>query len=178
MKYLFIDIRKSDEVYTKRFAYSQDYSVYNIPMNMIRFNKETISDHLEYVDEIYIVCSSSNRANFIKDKYFNDINNIKVIETLQFEKLKMGDNIVNLNDKDINIKVEGSGSFNLYSIMRIVQLILGTLILTLGGYTYSKLNKKFNKFPLIILLLFGFMAVINGLTSTCTMSEILKYQLN
>ena len=54
MKYLFIDIRKSDEVYSKHFDQSQEYGFYNIPMNMIRFNAETIINHLEYVDEIYI----------------------------------------------------------------------------------------------------------------------------
>ncbi len=37
MKYLFIDIRKSDEVYSAHFDQSQEYSFYNIPMNMIRF---------------------------------------------------------------------------------------------------------------------------------------------
>jgi len=36
MKYLFIDIRKSDEVYSKHFDQSQEYTFYNIPMNMIR----------------------------------------------------------------------------------------------------------------------------------------------
>ena len=37
MKYLFIDIRKSDEVYSKHFdQHSQiGHSFYNIPMNMI-----------------------------------------------------------------------------------------------------------------------------------------------
>ena len=59
MKYLFIDIRKSDEVYTKHFDQSQEYSFYNIPMNMIRFNAQTIIDHLEYVDEIFSVKFSS-----------------------------------------------------------------------------------------------------------------------
>lgn len=178
MNYLFIDIRKSDEVYKKKFAYSKDYSVYNIPMNMIRFNKKMISEHLNYVNEIYIVCSSSNRAAFIKNKYFNEFNNIKVIKPLQFKNLKIGVNVITLNNKKISIRVEGSESFNLYSITRIIQLILGTFILILGGYTYSKLNKNFNKIPLGILLLFGLMAVINGLTSTCTISEILKNQLN
>ena len=42
MKYLFIDIRKSDEVYSKHFGMSGDYKFYNIPMEMIRFNKNTI----------------------------------------------------------------------------------------------------------------------------------------
>ena len=90
MKYLFIDIRKSDEVYAKHFDQSQEYSFYNIQMNMIRFNAQTIIDHLEYVDEIYIVCQSSNRSQFIKDKYFNDYNRIKVNKNLQFSNLEHG----------------------------------------------------------------------------------------
>ena len=77
MKYLFIDIRKSDEVYSKHFDQSKEYSFYNIPMNMIRFNAENIIQHLEYVDEIYIVCQSANRSNFIKNKYFNKYDKIK-----------------------------------------------------------------------------------------------------
>lgn len=178
MNYLFIDIRKSDEVYSKRFSYSKNYSVYNIPMNMIRFNKKMIVEHLEYFDEIYIVCGSSSRAGFIKKKYFNNNDKIKVNDSLQFENMKLGVNNINLNDKNITISIEGSGSFNLYSIMRIVQLILGSLIVLLGGYTYTKLNKNFNKTPLLVLLFFGVMAIVNGLTSTCTMSEILKDKLN
>ena len=102
MKYLFIDIRKSDEVYAKHFDQSQDYSFYNIPMNMIRFNAQTIINHLDYVDEIYIVCQGANRSQFIKDKYFNDyINNdykrIKVSQHLQFANFKYGLNHVSLN---------------------------------------------------------------------------------
>ena len=46
MKYLFIDIRKSDEVYSKHFDQSKDYSFYNIPMNMIRFNAQTIINQM------------------------------------------------------------------------------------------------------------------------------------
>ncbi len=46
MKYLFIDIRKSDEVYSKHFDQYHQYSFYNIPMNMIRFNAQTIIKHL------------------------------------------------------------------------------------------------------------------------------------
>ena len=77
MKYLFIDIRKSDEVYAKHFDNSKEYSFYNIPMEMIRFNAQTIIDHLKYIDEIYIVCVSGNRSQFIKNKYFNDYDRIK-----------------------------------------------------------------------------------------------------
>jgi rhodanese-related sulfurtransferase len=67
MKYLFIDIRKSDEVYSKHFDQSQEYSFYNIPMNMIRFNAQTIINNLKDFDEIYIVCQSSSRSQFIKN---------------------------------------------------------------------------------------------------------------
>ena len=179
MKYLFIDIRKSDEVYKKHFDESNDYSVYNIPMNMIRFNKNQIITHLEYVDEIYIVCQSSIRSQFIKDKYFSNVSNIKVSKDLQFQNLQYGSNQIKLNDDNLSVNIIGSNSFNLYNVMRIIQLLLGTLILTLGGYTYFQIkNKKINSIPLMILLLFGIMAIYNGITSTCTLSNILLDYLN
>lgn len=179
MKYIFIDIRKSDEVYSNRFDVSNMYSVYNIPMNMIRFNKDVIIEHLEYVDEIYLVCQSASRSQFIKDKYFSNQPNIKVSNELQFSVLNTGINEVTLNNEKIKVNIIGSNMFNLYSIMRILQIILGTLILTLGGYTYINIrDKKFNKIPLFILLLFGLMVLINGLTSTCTVSMILQNYLN
>jgi len=185
MKYLFIDIRKSDEVYRKRFAVSTKYSTYNIPMNMIRFNDKNIIKHLEYVDEIYIVCQSGSRSKFIKDKYFSDYENIKVSKNLQFIKLKLGMNNVNLSgNKNVDVTVVGNNQFNLYNITRIIQLMLGSLILLLAGYTYfniikSKKNAKYiNSIPLLILILFGIMAIINGLTSTCTISNVFIDYLN
>lgn len=185
MKYLLIDIRKSDEVYSKRFDISTNYSTYNIPMNMIRFNEKTIIKHLEYVDEIYIVCQSGSRSKFIKDKYFSDYENIKVSKNLQFVQLKLGINNVKLTEnKNVDFTVIGNNQFNLYNITRIIQLQLGFLILLLAGYTYfniikSKKNTKYiNSIPLIILLLFGIMAIINGITSTCTISNVFIDYLN
>jgi hypothetical protein len=184
MKYLFIDIRKSDEVYAKHFDQSQEYSFYNIPMNMIRFNAQTIINHLEYVDEIYIVCQTANRSHFIKDKYFNDHKRIKVIQNLQFANLNYGLNNVSLNETtNMRINIVGSNSFNFYSIMRILQTILGLIMILVGGYTYTQLRnenllKKINSLPLIILVLFGSMALYNGLTSTCSLSILLKNYLN
>ena len=184
MKYLFIDIRKSDEVYSKHFDQSQEYSFYNIPMNMIRFNAETIINHLEYVDEIYIVCQSANRSQFIKDKYFKDHKRIKVSQNIQFSNLNYGLNNVSLNENtDMKINIIGSNSFNFYSIMRILQTIMGILIILAGGYTYiqltkEKLLKKINILPLIVLVLFGIMVLYNGLTSTCSISILLKDYLN
>ena len=64
--------------------------------------------------------------------------------------------------------------------MRIIQTLLGLLILILGGITLLELDEcnKANIVPLIILMLFGLMALINGLTSTCSISIILKDYLN
>jgi len=180
MKYLFIDIRKSDEVYSKHFAISKDYKYYNIPMEMIRFNKDTIKNNLEYVNEIYIVCQSGTRSQYIKKKYFATDHNIIVLDELQFNNLNYGKNIIKLRNYVIDVYVEGKSGLNFYSIMRIIQTLLGLLILILGGITLIELNecKKANRIPLIILMLFGLMALINGITSTCTISIILKDYLN
>jgi len=184
MKYLFIDIRKSDEVYSKYFDQSQEYSFYNIPMNMIRFNAETIIKHLEYVDEIYIVCQSASRSQFIKNKYFNDYDRIKVNNNLQFSNLNYGSNNVSLHENTyMRINIVGSNSFNFYSVMRIIQTIMGIVMLSVGIYMYiqlmkEKLLKKITILPLIILILFGTMALYNGLTSTCSISILLEDYLN
>ena len=184
MKYLFIDIRKSDEAYTKHFDQSREYSFYNIPMNMIRFNVETIIRHLEYVDEIYIVCQSANRSQFIKTKYFNDYERIKVNKTLQFSNLNYGLNNVSLDkNTDMRINIVGSNSFNFYSVMRINQTIMGIIMISIGIYIYiqlrnAKLLNKISTLPLIILVLFGTMALYNGLTSTCSISILLEDYLN
>jgi hypothetical protein len=184
MKYLFIDIRKSDEVYSKHFDQSQDYSFYNIPMNMIRFNAQTIINHLDYVDEIYIVCQSSSRSQFIKDKYFNNYERIKVSKNLQFVNLKHGLNNVSINENTtMKINIVGSNSFNFYNVMRIIQTILGLVMILIGGYTYIQLKNakvltKIYSLPLLILVLFGSMALYNGLTSTCSISILLEDYLN
>ena len=184
MKYLFIDIRKSDEVYSKHFDLSQDYSFYNIPMNMIRFNARTIINHLEYYDELYIVCQSASRSQFIKDKYFSNYEKIKVSKKLQFVNLKFGLNNVSINENTtMRINIVGSNSFNYYNIMRILQTILGLLMIFVGGYTYiqlrhAKVLHKINSIPLIILVLFGSMVLYNGLTSTCSISILLEDYLN
>jgi len=178
--YLFIDIRKSDEVYSRRFDKSYNYDVYYIPMYMIRFNVDMIKTHLKYKKEIYIVCNSASRSQFIKDKYFANDRNIIVSNSLQFNNLSQGVNTVSLQNNSVKINVIGTNSFNLYNIMRITQIILGSLILLIGSYTlYATYPyKSINKIPLIILILFGAMALFNGLTSTCTISTIFVDSLN
>jgi uridine kinase len=83
----------------------------------------------------------------------------------------------------MRIIIVGSNSFNFYNIMRILQTILGLIMLSVGGYTYTQLRKenllkKINTLPLIVLVLFGIMAIYNGLTSTCSISILLKDYLN
>ena len=150
-------------------------------MYMIRFNVAMIKTHLKYKKEIYIVCNSASRSQFIKDKYFANDRNVIVSSSLQFNNLSQGVNMVSLqNNNTIKINVIGTNSFNLYNIMRITQIILGSLILIAGGYTlYATYSyKNINKIPLIILILFGAMALFNGLTSTCTISTIFIDSLN
>lgn len=190
MKYLFIDIRKSDEVYSKRFEQqeTQDYTVYTIPMNMVRFNTKNIVQHLQYVNEIYIVCHTTSRSRFIKNKYFKNNDRIKVSDNLQFSKLEHGINHVVLREDKppVSIKVAGSNFFNYYNVMRITQTIMGILMLSVGIYTYTQLSRycpsknvqKMNTVPLFVLIAFGFMALFNGLTSTCSISVLLQDYLN
>ena len=153
-------------------------------MNMIRFNSQTIINHLDYFDEIYIVCQSGNRSQFIKNKYFNDYKRIKVNKNLQFSNLKYGSNNVSLDgNTDMRINIVGSNSFNFYSVMRIIQTIMGIIMLSVGIYIYiqlrkEKLLKKINILSLIILVLFGSMSLYNGLTSTCSISILLEDYLN
>ena len=153
-------------------------------MNMIRFNAQTIINHLDYYDEIYIVCQSASRSQFIKDKYFSNYEKIKVSKKLQFVNLKHGLNTVSLNEKTtMRINIVGSNSFNYYNIMRILQTILGLLMILVGGYTFmqigrEKLFRKISAIPLIILMLFGSMVLYNGLTSTCSISILLEDYLN
>jgi hypothetical protein len=83
----------------------------------------------------------------------------------------------------MRINVVGSNSFNFYSVMRIIQTIMGIIMLSVGIYIYlqlrkEKLLKKINILPLIILVAFGGMALYNGLTSTCSISILLEDYLN
>lgn len=179
-KYLFIDIRKSDEVYKKRFDNSKDYSFYNIPMNMIRFNIKNIISHLDYYTEIYIICQSGNRSSFIKDKYFKEYEKIKVNNEFQFYNLNYGNNKI-LLDNDLNINIIGNNSFNLYNDMRIIQIIMGTIMLSMGLSIYFQLPDLSNiiiNIAIIILIIFGSMGLYNGISSTCSMSILLRDYLN
>ena len=85
-------------------------------------------------------------------------------------------------NNDMRINIVGSNSFNFYNVMRIIQTIMGIVMLSIGMYIYIRLNKEkmLNKIilPLIILVAFGSMALYNGLTSTCSLSILLEDYLN
>jgi hypothetical protein len=107
-----------------------------------------------------------------------------VSENLQFSNLNYGSNNVSLHENtDMKINIVGSNSFNFYSVMRIIQTIMGIIMLSVGIYIYiqlskEKLLKKINILPLIVLVSFGIMALYNGLTSTCSISILLEDYLN
>jgi uridine kinase len=84
---------------------------------------------------------------------------------------------------NMKINIVGSNSFNFYSLMRIIQTILGIIMLSIGIFIYIQLRsqnllKKINILPLIILVVFGIMVLYNGLTSTCSISMLLQDYLN
>lgn len=151
---------------------------------MIRFNAQTIIDQLKYIDEIYIVCQSASRSQFIKNKYFKEHDRIKVSHALQFSNLNHGPNNVSFGkNTNIPIHIAGSNSFNFYNVMRIIQTILGIIMISTGVYIYlqlrnEKLVKRVHVLPFIILVAFGSMALYNGLTSTCSISILLEDYLN
>jgi hypothetical protein len=122
--------------------------------------------------------------NLLKINILMTYKRIKVNKNLQFSNLKYGSNNVSLDgNTDMIINVVGSNAFNFYSVMRIIQTIMGIIMLSVGIYIYiqlkkEKLLKKINILSLIILILFGSMALYNGLTSTCSISILLEDYLN
>ena len=124
---------------------------------------------------------------FIKNKYFKKYDKIKVSNNLQFAHLNHGMNTVYLDEnkkgqQGLNINIVGSNSFNFYNVMRITQTIMGTIMILIGLYIYTQLQKDgaMNKIrvPLFILVAFGSMVLFNGLTSTCSLSILLENELN
>lgn len=176
---LLIDIRASDEVLTKRFDGKQMTNYYNIPGNMIRFNIEGIISHLEYVDNIYIVCNSSRRSKIIKEKYFPNESRIIVDKNLQFKHFpnSPGMALITLENGSIEkIWLTGTFSFNLYNMTRVIQIILGTILLLCGLLLLN--NNTVHIGIKTVLVGFGLMALFNGLTNTCTLALLLRNVMN
>jgi len=174
---LYIDIRSSDEVLALRFDPKYMDNYYNIPMNMIRFNREVILKHLEYVDKVYIVCNSGNRSSFIKDKYFKDEPRIVVDKALSFKDFKLGQQNIKLeNGNEVTIWTTGNKAFNMYNMTRVVQVILGTVMLLCGLLLIK--NKNVHLGLKIVLVGMGGVALYSGITRSCFMSLVLKNVMN
>lgn len=178
-KFIIIDIRNSDEVLTKHYDSTKMTNFYNIPANMIRFNREVILSHLKWVDTIYLVCNSSKRSQFIKNKYFSKESKVVVEELLQFDKIKEQGkyNFLLKNNKNIIVWISGTFKYNFYNLTRITQTILGSIMIIVSLYLLKNKNCNTN-IPLYILLIFGINAFINGITNTCTISVVFKNLLN
>ena len=197
-QYILIDIRADTEVYNKRLdqtaisklpADQQNYSVYNIPMNMIRFNRDTIIQHLQWVEKIIIICNSGRRSGFIKQKYFGDQPNIVSDTAIQFNNLKAGLNTVKGDQPEtaaivLELPVWENPNPGIYSITRIVQILLGMVIIvsvlgTLWQLTAkNNINSTIRYWGLYVLLVFGIMALYNGLSGSCILSQFLLNYLN
>lgn len=182
---IFIDIRNDSEVFNKHIDATHltnaNYSVYVIPMNMIRFNVKTIVDHLQWVKNIYLVCDTGRRSQYIKNKYFALNPNIMVDTKLQFTHLQEGINTVTLTDNKTTFTIPVITQTGLYSIMRIIQIIYGIIFISCACYLIFVLrNSKCNitRIPVYITLAVALMALFNGLTNTCSMSMLLRDYLN
>jgi rhodanese-related sulfurtransferase len=185
MQHFFIDIRKSDEVFATRFT--DDIQHVYIPSNMIRFNLQ----FLRYLvkskpdTQFYLVCHSGNRSSFIYNKYFaNDeiLKNVKVSKFIQFKYLKSLTNqstsVTNeiMNELGYLPTVINKG-YNYYNLTRVLQTILGLLLILIFALLWNKCNKKRN-WVLWLSLIMGVNSLFNGLTSTCTVSKVFMDYLN
>lgn len=174
---LYIDIRASDEVQSLRFDPTHMTNYYNIPMNMVKFNKEVILKHLEYYNTVYIVCRTGSRSSFIKNKYFKNEPRVKIDKSLASINFVVGKQDITLQDGSlITLWITGNQQYNLYNITRIIQIMLGVILLTCG--LLLAMNKHVNIVIKVVLIGFGLMALFNGLTNTCTLSILLRDLLN
>jgi rhodanese-related sulfurtransferase len=178
---LLIDIRRDSEVFNKRIDTERlvGAGLYVIPMNMIRFNRDTIIQHLKWVTEIYLVCDTGRRSAYIKAKYFADIPAIKVSPELQFSKFQHGINNVSIHNGS-NLTIPVIGNTGIYSLTRLIQIMMGTVIGLSACIALYNLDRKcvISRYALIVVLLFAGMALFNGLTDTCTLSMLLRDYLN
>jgi rhodanese-related sulfurtransferase len=187
MSHFFIDIRKSDEVFATHFT--DDIPHICIPSNMIRFNLQFLRDFIKSKSDtmFYLVCHSSNRSSFIYNKYFaNDkiLKNIKVSKNIQFNELQFLTS-KNIITKSSNAIMQELGylptiinkGYNFYNLTRVLQTILGLLLILVSILLWNKCNKK-RQWVLWVSLIMGFNALFNGLTSTCTISKVFMNYLN
>jgi rhodanese-related sulfurtransferase len=182
---IFIDIRSDSEVFNKHIdatkLASLNYSVYVIPMNMIRFNIDTIVNHLQWVKKIYLVCDTGRRSQYIKSKYFSNYPNIIVDNKLQFTHFNEGITNITLSDNKTEFTIPIITQPGLYSIMRIIQIIYGIIFISCATYLLYLLKKNkciITRIPVYITLAVALMALFNGLTNTCTVSMLLRDYLN
>jgi rhodanese-related sulfurtransferase len=194
----FIDIRKSDEVYGLRFHESVPHVC--VPSNMIRFNITYLKELVKSKPnaKIYLVCNSGNRSKFIYNKYFSNdktLKSIKVSKNIQFKNFEVADSTkagifnniphyvligknTTLIKKELGFKpIFSYNGYNYYSLTRVLQTILGSLLILTALLLWSKCYKN-HKWVLWVALIMGINALINGLTSTCTISKVFMNYLN
>lgn len=176
---LFIDIRNSDEVLSHRFDTTKHKSL-NIPSNMIRFNLMFLRDLVSSgkYERVFIVCYTGKRSKMIYDKYFaSDIilSSIIVDKRVSFKNFnKLSP--VEYNDLNLKIYTIKGPSFNLYNMTRIVQLILGSILLLSGLFILYNCS-KFKPLTFFMIAI-GLFVIYSSISGSCIMSKLLGNILN
>ena len=170
---LFLDVRNHDEVVAHRFDDNYHISL-NIPADMIKFNLEILRDIVrsKKYENIYVVCRSATRSGKVHAKYFaNDtvLSEIKYSESLKFNGFKNPNQ--HITDLDLNIHTVHSNERPPISMIRIVQMLLGMILLLSGTFIlYSCEKFKPLKYFMIAV---GLFALYSGISGSCILSKIL-----
>lgn len=170
---LFIDVRNHDEVIAHQFDDNYHISL-NIPADMIKFNLEILRNIVrsKQYKNIYVVCRSATRSGKVHAKYFandNILSKIKYSESLKFNNFNNSTKYI--NDLDLNIHTVRSNNSPPISMIRIVQMLLGTILLLSGSFIlYSCEKFKPLKYFMIAV---GLFALYSGITGSCILSKIL-----
>lgn len=180
----FIDIRNSDEVLDKQFD-PVYHRFINIPANHIRFNLEFIRSIVRSGDYsiIYLVCNSGRRSAMIYNKYFAndpDLSMITVNPSVSFKYFGKVGTITNISDEN-NLRIyttsQAKSSFNLYNITRVIQLLIGTIMIIIGLYIVG-LSKCICNAPIgWILITVGLFTLYSGISGLCVLSRLFGFKL-
>lgn len=77
---LIIDLREENEILNLSIkSKNKQIKIFNIPSRFIYFNQEWIKEMANF-NKIGLLCATGNRANQIKELYFDNIKNINIIK--------------------------------------------------------------------------------------------------
>lgn len=152
---IIIDIREEYELKEiKLKPINENVNIINIPMRHIQFNLDYLNN-LSKNGKLFILCKSGKRAGMVKNKYFEDNENIEVLEG----------GVMKLNDEEIE-KVEGKKTkLGMQQYMQIMFLLI--MILSLCLVFYNKF------FGIIFIICVIIMILYQLLTKSCVLGKIM-----